>query len=984
MGKRSNSDQDSIVRQSMKKAVMIAVLYLVFGAVWILISDNIVPRLFSNLQDAVYFSIIKGLAYVLLSALLILHLSYINIKQILQKSAKEMQDRQQIEKQNFLFRALVNATPDLVFYKDSEFRYSGCNKAFEEFVGLTEAEIVGKTDYDLFDSEIADLFRQMDLEMISTGNTRINEELVTYPDGHTVWLDTNKSPFYDNNNTLVGLIGVSRDISQKKAMILQLEKEKYLFETFINSSKDLIFLKDDSFRHILANSALAKFYGKEINEMIGKSDYELMDHEYADNCRNTDQEAVSKNMTLSSVEEINDRFFETRKFPVSINEEKVGVGAFIRDITNEYRQQETISNMSETNRVIAQCMIKQFSNIQEQLDYALHEAVDLTQSRYGYIYLYDEETKEFTLNSWTNGVMPDCAITDKLTKYQLDKTGLWGEVVRQRRPIIVNDFNIPNPHKKGYPEGHVNIQKFMSLPLFENDKIVAVIGFANKKSDYTDTDIHSMTVLMSGVWIATKRKENEEETKRLLRQTQAIINDNEAVILIIDPDSGKILDANGAATRYLGYTKDELLSLTSNEINLISAQEAHNHRQLAVKKEQQYFTVPYRTKSGEDKIVDIYCSPIEYNGRTVLFSIIFDVTEREEVTRQNEYMAYHDYLTGLYNRRFFEEEFERRNSGDTDRYPIAIMMGNINGLKIFNDAFGHAAGDKAIKDIVYRIQQCTGSEDIVARIGGDEFAIIKCNTSRNEMEEFLDNFDSQVNFEDANREMERLTISFGFSIQRKKDDSLDDLMKEAEAFMYNRKYYSSRSARSNTVNVIMDTLFTKSEREKNHSERVGLICAAIAEKMQLDRHVIDRIKVTGFLHDIGKIGIDEEILNKNGKLDSNEWELMKLHSAKGARILENTVEFSEIADIVLSHHEHFNGSGYPKGLIGEEIPLLSRIIAVADAYDAMTNTRSYRKAMSPDEAMNELKKYAGSQFDPEIVSVFSSLNDLESVISNKP
>ena len=946
MDTKNNSDKDRIVRPSLIKSGKIALLFLVFGVTWILVSDNIAFRLFGALRDVIYFSIIKGLVYVLLSAIFILYISYISFKQIFQKSAKEMQDRQQIEKQSSLLKALANSTPDLVFYKDSEYRYVGCNKAFEEFVGLAEADLAGKTDYDLFDSEMADLFREMDMEMISSGVSRKNEELVTYPDGHTVWLDTNKSPFYDINNSLVGLIGVSRDISQRKALILQLEKEKKLFETFINSSKDLIFLKDDSFRHILANSALADFYGKDINEMIGKSDYELMDFEYADNCRDTDQEAISKNMTLSSIEEVNDKFFETRKFPVLIDEGKAGVGAFIRDITNEYRQQETISNISETNRIIAQCMIKQFSNIQEQLDYALHEAIDLTESQYGYIYLFDEETKEFSLNSWTNGVMPDCSITEKQTKYQLNKTGIWGEVVRQRRPIIVNDFNMPNPLKKGYPEGHVNIQRFMSLPILENDKIVAVIGFANKKSDYTNTDVHSMTLLMSGVWIATKRKEKEEETKRLLKQTQAIINDNQAAILIVDPDSGKIIDANGAATRFLGYTKNELLSLTKDDISLISAQEARNYRQSAVKKEQQYFTVPYRTKSGEDKIVDIYCSPIEYDGRIVLFSIIFDVTKREEVTRQNEYMAYHDYLTGLYNRRFFEEEFARRNGGDDDGYPIAILMGDINGLKIFNDTFGHNEGDKAIKDIVCRIQQYAGSEDVVARIGGDEFAIIKCNASQKEMEEFLDNFDNQVNFEDENWERERLTISFGFSIQRKRDDSLDDLMKEAEAFMYNRKYYSSRSTRSNTVNVIMDALFTKSEREKNHSERVGLICAAIAEKMQLDRHLIERIKVAGFLHDIGKIGINEEILNKNGKLDDNEWEIMKLHSAKGARILENTVEFNDIANIVLSHHEHFDGSGYPKGLKGEEMPLASRIVAVADAYDAMTNTRSYRKAMS--------------------------------------
>ncbi len=983
MDTKNSFDKDQIARMSMIKAVKIALLFLVFGVIWIFVSDNIAFKLFGNLYELLYFSIIKGLAYVLLSAAFILYISYINIKKIIQKNAIEMHNKQQIEEQRSLLKALVNATPDLIFYKDSEYRYVGCNNAFAELVGLPETELVGKTDYDIFDWETADLFRKKDLEMISSGKSKKNEEQVTYPDGHTVWLDTNKSPFYDSSNSLIGLIGVSRDISGRKALILQLEKEKKLFETFINSSQDLIFLKDYNFRHLLANRAFADFYGTDVNALVGKTDYELMNSKNADNCRDTDQEAISKNMTCSSLEKVNDRIFETRKFPVLLDQNKTGVGAFIRDITTQYKQQETISHISEANRIIAQCMTKPFASIQEQIDYALHEALNLTESQYGYIYLFNENTNEFSLNSWTDGIISDNAMTHQQNKYQLDETGIWGEAVRQRRTVVVNDFDMTNPLNDGYPAGCISIRRFMSLPIFENDKIVAVIGFANKKTDYIDNDVHSMTLLMSGVWNAVKRKEKEEETEKLLKQTQAMINDPEAMMLIIEPDSGKIIEANSAAINFLGYSKEELLNLTSQDLNMFDTEQARHYRQLVLNKQQKYFTIPYRMKNGEIKIIDIYSSAIEYNGSIVLFSIIFDVTKREEVTRQNEYLAYHDHLTGLYNRRFFEEEFTRRNGGENDGYPIAILMGDINGLKIYNDTFGHLEGDKALKDIVHRIQKYAGSDVVFARIGGDEFAIIKCNTSKEEMERYLDYIDKRVNEDNENHEKEIITISFGCSIQSKRDDSLDDLMKEAETFMYNRKYYSSKSSRSNTVKVIMDALFTKSEREKKHSERVGLICKMIAEKMQLERSLIDRLKVAGFLHDIGKIGINEEILNKNGKLDSNEWEIMKLHSAKGARILENTVEYYNIASIILSHHEHYDGLGYPNGLKGDEIPLMSRIIAVADAYDAMTNTRSYRKAMNPDDAVNELNKYAGIQFDPEIVSVFiHCLDDVETFIGN--
>ena len=381
MVRKDSADKKSTARLSLKRSSKIALSFLAFGTVWILASDIISARIFSNVQDVVEFAIIKGLVYVLLSTLLIFFLSYSNIKQIIQKSTIELRDKQHIEEQRYLLHALTNATSDLIFYKDSEYRYMGCNKAFEEFIGFAEAEIIGKTDYDLLDKETADLFRNNDVEIIRLGKSKRNEEMVTYPDGHTVWLDTNKSPFYDSKGSLIGLVGISRDISLRKSLIRQLEKEKKQFQMFMNSSQDLIFLKDDNYRHLIANKALAYFYEKDVSELIGKTDYELMSTEHADACRYSDKAAIDQKATLTSIEKVNDRVFEARKFPVDIDIDKTGVGAIIRDQTTEYRQQEIISHTAETNRIIAQCMTKAFATVQEQLDYALHEALHLTESQ---------------------------------------------------------------------------------------------------------------------------------------------------------------------------------------------------------------------------------------------------------------------------------------------------------------------------------------------------------------------------------------------------------------------------------------------------------------------------------------------------------------------------------------------------------------------------------------------------------------------------
>lgn len=348
-----------------------------------------------------------------------------------------------------------------------------------------------------------------------------------------------------------------------------------------------------------------------------------------------------------------------------------------------------------------------------------------------------------------------------------------------------------------------------------------------------------------------------------------------------------------------------------------------------------------------------------------------DLTEREEIAKQNEFLAYHDYLTGSYNRRFFEKEFKRRV--DHDEFPIAVLRGNIDAFNEFNSTYGHLAGDQLLIKIARRIKACMSDFDILARIGGDDFAILISGRHESEIRQYMEKLNHQVLDDFLNLEKyKRVGISWGYGIQKNQQDPLDKIYDEAEAFMNNRKFYNQKSIRSKTINVIMQTLFIKSEREKNHSERVGKLCEKTADRLNLNKSQIDKVRIAGYLHDIGKIGIDEAILNKPGQLNQREWEIMKLHPAKSAEILATTREYRDIAEIVSTHHERYDGSGYPKGLAGAEIPLMARIIAICDAYDAMTEKRTYRVPLKKKEAVAELEKCAGTHFDPEIVAVFVS------------
>ena len=351
----------------------------------------------------------------------------------------------------------------------------------------------------------------------------------------------------------------------------------------------------------------------------------------------------------------------------------------------------------------------------------------------------------------------------------------------------------------------------------------------------------------------------------------------------------------------------------------------------------------------------------------ILYILISGLLKKVEQSEQeNIYLSYFDVLTGLYNRGYYEMEVERLDI--EKNLPMSVIMADVNGLKMINDAFGHHLGDELLRKAAESIRRICRKNDVVARWGGDEFIVLLPNTTYEEVENLVGRMKVACCEERVN--MVCVSMSLGWATKTSMEIGIAEVLKNAEDEMYKFKIIQNEGLRGNIINTIVKTLYEKNPREEEHSERVGEMAEKIGIAIGFSDIAVSKLKVIGHLHDIGKIAIEDGILNKSGRLTAWEQEEIRRHPDVGYRILSATSEMLELADCVLAHHERWDGKGYPRGLAGENIPLEARIIALADSYDAMSSERPYRKALDEEVILYEIKRNAGYQFDPELARAF--------------
>lgn len=376
------------------------------------------------------------------------------------------------------------------------------------------------------------------------------------------------------------------------------------------------------------------------------------------------------------------------------------------------------------------------------------------------------------------------------------------------------------------------------------------------------------------------------------------------------------------------------------------------------------------TAGGERKWVFEQGQALFASDGTVeaLEGLIIDINDRKRKEEEVRYLNERDYLTGLYNRRFFEKS--RRIMSASGNLPLSIIVGDINGLKFINDALGHAEGDILIMETSKLIKNSIRPHDVLSRTGGDEFMLLMPGTGRSEAASIMVDIRRSVEAHNADLSDSSfyISISLGFATREHPSEDFDRVMREAEDMMYRGKLAEHRQAYRLLVDSIMKKVYAKSHESPEHARRVAALSSSIAKAIGLSETEVADLVLISALHDIGNVSVSGNILSKQAPLSEDEWAEVRRHPMVGYRIAKASEELSGIADYILSHHERWDGTGYPNGKRAEEIPLLSRIIAVADSFDAMTHDRPYRKAMAEADALQEIARCSGTQFDPEVVS----------------
>jgi len=458
--------------------------------------------------------------------------------------------------------------------------------------------------------------------------------------------------------------------------------------------------------------------------------------------------------------------------------------------------------------------------------------------------------------------------------------------------------------------------------------------------------------------------------KNLAKKYKTILNNTTDSVILIDIKDGqfKYNKVNNAYKKHADIPQNKIISKTPTEVYGEKYGDFIKEKFKKCVERKEAIEFDEKTKKT-DKIEYWHTklSPVISNNQVKqIVGISRNITEKKKANKKIKKLTYKDNLTGLYNKNYFQKELKKFNKKKLAS--ISIIIGDVNGLKLANDAFGHNAGDRLLQKIANKLENSCRNQDIITRWGGDEFVIFLPYTDYKGAQNVKERIKS--NIKSLKSDPIKPSIALGISSRKNNEEDLNKVFKRAENEMYKNKLSESKNMHTSILNSLKNTFHQRTCESKEHCNRLKNLAVSLGKEIGLRNKIIEELKLLAEMHDIGKVAVSKDIIHKNGKLTKKEWKEMERHSEVGYQIANTTPKLSNIAEGILFHHERWDGKGYPLGKQGEEIPITARIISIVDAYDVMLNERPYKNSFSQKRAVDNLKREAGKQFDPELVDIF--------------
>ncbi|MEW6622295.1 MAG: diguanylate cyclase [Bacillota bacterium] len=641
-----------------------------------------------------------------------------------------------------------------------------------------------------------------------------------------------------------------------------------------------------------------------------------------------------------------------------------------------YETKQHMSNIIQFEKLIAGISRQFINSFAHQIDTEINNALqamgEFTKTDRSYVFLVsdDQKTVDNTHEWCAQGITAE---KENLQGIPIDAIPWWMGKLNSFENIHIPDVDKMPAEARTEQEilKAQSIKSVIVVPLTLKNQLIGFLGFDSVRCNKYWPNEHITLLKIAGEIFANvlERKKTEEILQKSETKFRSIVENANDIICSID-NSGLVTYISPNCKKMLGYEAEEIEGKSFRSflhpddivkgISIFDKFNDENEQTFSFESRVKHGTGVWRwyrinTSSSKNQKADFIC-------------IARDITEQKNTEEELKYLSLHDYLTGLYNRAYFDNEI-RRLEGSRE-YPITIVSIDVDDLKVINDTMGHHKGDKILKNCAAVLKSSLRKSDILARIGGDEFAAILPRTDKKAADSVIE----RIKFVLAEYNNEHpglpLSLSLGIATCMGPEEALNDVLKRADDMMYKTKHSSTFTTKGLIVNALLATLSERDFIANGHAFRLQKLGVQLGKKLGLSASQLNNLSILCQVHDLGKVGMPDRILFKGAPLSEEEWKVMRQHPQKGYRIAMSCVSLTSVAEFILKHHERWDGKGYPLGLKGEAIPLECRILAIIDAYDAMTNERPYRKAKSKEQAVEELRRCSGTQFDPVLVELF--------------